>query len=134
MTSERKKAIAVISATLIVGILIGVLATGMFARQHYRGKGREFGKEHSGIRKMFAERIYKIAQADSAQRKQMQPIVERAMTRIDTLQRKTDDEVKVLLDSMINSLKPILKAEQLAKLEMFSKNKSDFNRHRKRHR
>lgn len=134
MTSERKKAIAAISATLIVGILIGVLATGMFARQHYRGKGRELGKERSGMRRGFAERIYKIVQADSLQRKQMQPIVEQVMTQIDTLQRKTDDEMKVLFDSMMNSLKPILRAEQLVKLEMFSKNKGDQGSHHRRHR
>jgi hypothetical protein len=133
MTTERKKAIAVISAALIVGILIGVLATGMFARQHYRGNGRDFDKEHRGMRKGFAEKIYRITQADSSQRKQMQPIVEQTMASIDTLQQKTDDEVKALLDSMIINLKPLLKTDQVSKLETFSKNKGENGGHRRRH-
>ncbi|MFM9839707.1 MAG: hypothetical protein ACKVOQ_15685 [Cyclobacteriaceae bacterium] len=133
MTSERKKAIVVITATLIVGILIGTLATGMFARHHYRGHGRDFDKEHRGMRNGFAERIYKITQADSLQRKQMKPIVDQTMANIDTLQRKTEEEVRVLLDSMILNMKPILRADQLTKLETFSKNKGENGGHRRRH-
>ncbi len=133
MTTERKKAIVVISATLIVGILIGVLTTGMFARHHYRSNGKDFDKEHRGMRNGFAERIYKITQADSLQRKQMKPIVDQTMANIDTLQRKTEDEVRVLLDSMILNMKPILRADQLTKLETFSKNKGGNGGHRRRH-
>ncbi len=134
MTTERRKAIVVIAVTLIVGILIGVLASGMFARHHYRGNGRDFGKEHRGMRNGFAERIYKITQADSLQRKQMKPIVEQTMASIDTLQKKTDGEVKALLDSMIINLKPLLKTDQISKLEMLSKNNDQHGNHRKRHR
>ncbi len=133
MTSERKKAIVVISATLIVGILIGVLTTGMFARHHYHSSGRDLGKEHRGMRNGFAERIYRITQADSSQKKQMQPIVEQTMASIDTLQQKTDGEVKALLDSMIINLKPLLKADQISKLETFSKNKGENSGHRRKH-
>jgi hypothetical protein len=134
MTSERKRAIVVIALTLMVGILIGILATGMFARHHYHSDRKGFDKEHRGNRSGFAERIYRIVQADSSQKKQMQPIVEQTMASIDTLQQKTDGEVKALLDSMIVNLKPILKEEQLSKLETFSKNKSDRGGHRRKHR
>jgi hypothetical protein len=133
MTSERKKAIAIISATLIVGVLIGVLATGMFARHHYHGR-KDFGNEYRGMRSRFAEKIYKTTRADSAQIKQMQPIVDQTMTHIDTLQRKTEKEVKALMDSMIIQLKPFLKAEQLTALEKFSTNKGDYSGHRRTHR
>jgi hypothetical protein len=134
MTSERKRAIVVIAITLIVGILIGALATGMFARHHYRSDRKRFDKEHRGNRNGFAERIYRIVQADSSQKKQMQPIVEQTINSIDTLQQKTDGEVKALLDSMIVNLKPILKEDQLSKLETFSKNKGDRGGHRRKHR
>lgn len=133
MTSERKRAIVVISATLIVGILIGVLTTGMFARHHYHSSRKDLGKEHRGMRKGFTELIYKITQADSLQRKQMQPIVEQTMVSIDTLQQKTDSEVKALLNSMVINLKPLLKADQISKLETFSKNKGENGGHRRKH-
>jgi hypothetical protein len=133
MTTERKKAILLISITLLLGILIGVLATGMLARQHYHGNKKGFDREHRGNRSGFAEKIYKITQADSLQRRQMQPIVEETMKSIDALQQKTNNEVTILLDSMIVALKPILKADQISKLDGFSKNKTDYGRHHQRH-
>jgi hypothetical protein len=134
MTTERKKAILVISITLIVGILIGVLATGMLARHHYGGSRKGGGWEQRGTRQGFAERIYKITGADSLQVNQMRPIVEQTMTRIDTLQRQTDRGVKAFMDSMVVSLKPILKPDQLAKLKTFSKNKHGRGDYRRKHR
>ena len=133
MTPERKKAIISIAATLVVGILIGILATGMFARQHYRGNKNYSGKEYRGNPGGFVKKIYKITEADSPQRKQMQPIVEQTKESIDALQQKTDEEVKALLDSMIVNLKPILKEEQLSKLQAFSKNKRGYEGHRRNH-
>jgi hypothetical protein len=133
MTTERKKAILVIFITLMVGILIGALASGMFARHHYRGNRKGFDKEYFRNRGGFAEKIYKITQADSLQRRQMEPIVEQTMTSIDTLQQKTNSDVNRLLDSMIVSLRPILKSDQLNKLKTFSKNKNDYDRHHRRH-
>jgi hypothetical protein len=132
MTTERKKAILVISITLLVGILIGVLATGMFARHYYRGDRKGFDKEHRESRNSFAEKIYRISHADSSQKKQMQPIVNQTMKVIDMLQKKTGDDVKVLLDSMILNLKPILKADQLKRLDVLYKNKNSG--HRRKHR
>jgi hypothetical protein len=133
MTTERKKAILVIFITLVVGILIGALASGMFARHHYKSNRKSFDKEHRGNRSGFAEKIYKITRADSLQRKQMQPIVDQTITSIDTLQRKTESEVDALLGSMIISLKPILKVDQVNELEIFSKKKSDYDRHHRHH-
>jgi hypothetical protein len=134
VTSERKKAIIVITATLIVGVLIGVLGTGILARYHYRGNRNYSDKQHRESRDGFAERIYRISQADSLQLRQMQPIVNQALKSIDMLQQKTDNEVKELLDSMIFNLKPILKADQLSRLEVLSKNKSEYSGHRRKHR
>lgn len=134
MTSDRKKAILVIATTLIVGILIGVLATGIFARHHYRGNKNHFDGPHRENRDGFAERVYRIARADSAQRKQMQPIVNDVMKNIDALQQKTSNEVRLLLDSMIIRLTPILRTDQLNRLEALSKDKSKYREHRRKHR
>ncbi len=132
MTYERKRAILVISATLIIGILIGMLATGMFARQHYRGSRNGAGREDKG-RQGFAQKIYSVTQADESQKEKMKEIIESTTIGIDSLQHKTGREVKVLLDSMMVKIKPILNKEQFGHLESFAKSRSDHDRHHKKH-
>jgi hypothetical protein len=135
MTFERKKAIAIMIATLIAGILIGVLGTGIFARQHYRHAGGQyFDKSQRSSRYGFAEKILRVTDADSVQAKQMRPVIERTMTKIDTLQNQTNAQVRALTDSMIVELKPFLKVEQLEKLNGFTKNKMNHGGHRRSHR
>lgn len=133
MTFERKRAIIIIGATLLVGIIIGVLATGMLARHHYRGDRSKSGKEFRG-RQGFAAKIYGITKADSAQINNMKPVIQLTMTHIDSLQKQTDRMVKVEIDSMIIHLQPFLSAEQLNSLNEFSHNMSGHSEHLKRHR
>lgn len=133
MTFERKRAIIIISATLVVGIIIGVLATGMLARHHYRGDRNRSGKEFRG-RQGFATKIYGITKADSAQINKMKSVIRQTMTQIDSLQKQTDSKVKVAIDSMITHLQPFLSAEQLKSLYEFSRNMSGHSEHLKKHR
>ncbi|MFY8036757.1 MAG: hypothetical protein ACOVMQ_06295 [Cyclobacteriaceae bacterium] len=132
MTLERKKAILVLSATLIVGILIGALSTGMMARQHYRGPQKQYRGNHSGNRNAFVDKIFRVTHADSAQAKQMKPVIEKTMIQIDSLENHSRREVKVLLDSMKASLKSILEPAQMEKLNEFTA-KMGHTRHRGRH-
>jgi len=132
MTLERKKAILVLAATLIVGILIGALGTGMMARYHYRGPQKQYRGNHSSNRSAFADKIFRITGADSAQAKQMKPVIEKTMTQIDSLENHSRQEVKVLLDSMNASFKSILKPDQMEKLNEFTA-KMGHTRHRGRH-
>jgi Spy/CpxP family protein refolding chaperone len=132
MTHERKRAILAISATLIIGVLIGMLATGMFARHHYRGSRNGTGKEEKG-RQGFAQKIYSITQADDSQKEKMKEIIESTTIGIDSLQHKTDREVKALLDSMMVNIKPILTSEQYDHLESFAKSRGDHDRHHKKY-
>lgn len=133
MTFERKRAIIIISATLVIGIIIGVLATGMLARHHYRGDRNRSGKEFRG-RHGFAAKIYGITKADSAQINKMKPVIRQTMTQIDSLQKQTDSLVKVEIDSMIIRLQPLLSTEQLKSMNEFLRNKSGHSEHLKKHR
>ncbi len=132
MTLERKKAILVLIATLFVGIAIGALGTGMMARNHYRGPQKQYRGNHSGNRNVFADKIFRITQADSAQAKQMKPLIEDTMIQIDSLESHSRKEAKVLLDSMKLRFKSILRSEQMEKLNAFT-SKMEHSRHRSRH-
>lgn len=124
MTPERKKTILIITGTLILGILIGVLGTGMVARQHYRGdrglRGKEMGK---GSRKGFARKLMHIIGTDSSKTPQLKPIIEETMDKIDAIQSRSRKEVQQVIDSMEVKLQPILTAEQLERLKKFHREK-----------
>ena len=86
MTSERRKSILILVATLVVGILIGLLVPGFFHK--YRGgnerarSGRDHGPDHK--REWFAGTIYRVVKPDSAQAKQIKPIAEWASQQIES--------------------------------------------------
>ena len=69
---------------------------------------------------------------DSAQAKQMKPVIEKTMTQIDSLESHSRQEAKVLLDSMKLEFKSILKPDQMEKLNEFT-SKMGHSRHRGRH-
>lgn len=129
MTIERKKAIVIIVATLLFGILIGVLSTGMLARHHYRGSNRERHSEGSTNRRGFVEKIIRVTDADAEQAKQMKPILENTVARLDSIQDETRGQAKMVIDSMTSALVPILKQEQVEKLKKFNAKMGDRSRH-----
>lgn len=120
MTSERRKSILILSATLIVGILIGLLVPGFFhkyeGRRHGRG-GREISNERK--KEWFASTIYKIVKPDSAQMKQIKPITEWASQQIETIEISSNSQMSAVLDSVKVQLKPILTDEQQQRLVEF---------------
>lgn len=120
MTSERRKSILILSATLIVGILIGLLVPGFFhkyeGRRHGRG-GRELSNERK--KEWFASTIYKIVKPDSAQAKQIKPITEWASQQIEAIEISSNSQMSAVLDSVKVQLKPILSDEQQQRLVEF---------------
>ncbi len=118
MTTDRKRALLMITITLIIGILIGALGVGLWGKQTRRGgkpsaNGRQDGKE------AFMQRILKEANADSLQAKQMRPLMIETMARIDSLQMETDNKVRSVINSFEEDIKPILREDQLKKLQEF---------------
>lgn len=122
MTSERKKALLLMSATFIIGIMIGMLITGMMARRYYRDRNGMLGGKielNHGRRGNFVGKILHVVDADSAQARQIKPIVEATMHEIDRLQEQGDRDARMAMDSMKVKLASVLRAEQLEKLEKF---------------
>ncbi|MEQ1584607.1 MAG: hypothetical protein ABL895_01915 [Cyclobacteriaceae bacterium] len=118
MTPERKRALLMIGATLIIGILIGVLGMGLWSKQSRRG-GKSSATWRQEGKEVFMQRIIKEANADSLQAKQMKPLMMETMARIDSLQNETDKNVHAVLGSFEEKLKPILREDQLKKLQEF---------------
>ena len=126
MTPERKRALLMIGATLIIGILIGALGMGLLGKQSRRG-GKSSATWRQEGKEVFMQRILKEANADSLQAKQMRPLMMETMASIDSLQRKTDKEVHAVLSSFEERLKPILREDQLKKLQEFHRRGSKVN-------
>lgn len=117
MTTERKKAIITIVSTLIIGILIGLLASGLVHRQ--RGGARRASGWKQGGRDRFIERINDVVHATPEQATQIRPLIVETSARIDSLQSQTDRQVRNVLDSLEVRLSPILSADQVASLKEF---------------
>lgn len=118
MTPERRKTILIIAGTLIIGILIGVLGSGIYARKHYGGPGQR-GEMPRGGRRDFAKKLIHVVDADSSQAKAMKPILEETMNKIDGIQSHTREEMQKIIDSLDVKLEPVLRPEQLEKLKKF---------------
>jgi len=117
MTPERKKALITILTTLVIGILIGALGVGLWSKQSQRVRSsanwRKDGKE------AFVKKIFTVVEADSAQAKQLRPLLNETMAEIDSLQKQTDLEVTKVLDSFEVKLRPILSEKQMQQLKEF---------------
>jgi len=122
MTSERKKALLMMAATFVIGIAIGALVTGMFARQFYHDRGgkRSEGREmREGRRGTLTEKIFKIVKADSGQKKLMKPIIDQTISHLDEIEDKSNQDAYTQLDSLKVKLHPILAPDQIERLDKF---------------
>ena len=120
MTSERRKSILILCATLIVGILVGLLVPGFFHKYERRPHGRG-GHDISNERKKewFASTIYKIVKPDSAQARQIKPITDWASQQIEAIEVFSNSQMSAVLDSVKTQLKPMLTEEQQQRLVEF---------------
>ncbi len=122
MTSERKKTILILCATLIVGILIGLLIPGLFhkyrnSNQHGRN-GRDRGADHK--KEWFVGAIDRVIKPDSVQAKQIKPITEWASQQIEAIEVSSNSQLSLIMDSVNLKLKPMLNEEQLQRLNDFN--------------
>lgn len=138
MTPERRRALLTMGATFVIGLIIGALATGIFARQFYHGREgkRGGGKEmREGRRGTLTDKIFKVVKADSSQRKLIKPIIDQTIVRLDDIEDKSNNDAYAQLDSLKVRLKPILASEQMEKLEKFlsAKRKSHEEEEKREH-
>jgi hypothetical protein len=138
MTQERRRALFMMGATFVIGLVIGALATGIVARQFYhdregkRGEGRE---KREGRRGTLTDKIFKVVKADAGQKKLMKPIIDQTMSRLDEVEEKSNNDAYAQLDSLKVKLRPILASEQMERLDKFlsAKRKSHEEEERREH-
>jgi hypothetical protein len=116
MTPERKRALITITTTLVIGILIGALSVGLWVKQSR--SGRPAGWRQSG-KEAFVKKIFSVINADSAQAKQLRPLINETIMQIDSLQKDTDHEVAKVINSFEVKLRPILTEKQMQQLKEF---------------
>jgi hypothetical protein len=122
MTEERRKALLTMGATFVLGLIIGALVTGLFARQFYHGRGGPRGERREmkeGRRGTLTDRIFKIVNADASQKKLMKPIIDQTIARLDGIEEESNKDAYAQLDSMKAKLQPILAAEQMERLSKY---------------
>lgn len=117
MTAERKRALILITATLLVGILIGALATGLF--NHYGGQRRGSGGWRGNGREAFINKVIEVVGADPEQATQLRPYIIDTMTEIDSIQSETDKNVQSVVLSLEQRLEPVLDEDQMKRLKEF---------------
>lgn len=117
MTPERKRALITILTTLVIGILIGALSVGLWSKQSRDG-GRSTNSRKGG-KEVFIKKLFSVIEADSAQAKQLRPIINETIAEIDSLQKQTDHEMTNLMESFEIKAQPILDEKQLEKLKEF---------------
>jgi hypothetical protein len=124
MTADRKKALLFLALTLVIGILIGALVPGFFGRMRREGsreRGRQEQREGRPERRAgFQKMIYKVTGADSAQIKVMQPVLDETSAKIEVLEKASNQRMMGIMDTMKIKLQPLLKEDQMKKLEEFS--------------
>jgi hypothetical protein len=122
MKTKQMVRIALMSLLLTVGL------TGASMAQRGGHGGGHHGKGHNGRDKSYdqkegkrnlSDKIYRITQADSVQKIKMKPLVDKASKRMETLRASYQAQEKKVLDSLRTKLKPILKEEQLKRLDDF---------------
>ena len=121
MTAERRKALLMMGATFVIGIIIGVLATGILARQFYHGRGGRGDRNemHDGKRGTLTDKIFKVVKADSNQRKLMKPIIDQTISRLDEVEEESNQYAYAQIDSLKIKLRPLLNPRQAEKLDKF---------------
>jgi len=117
MTSERKRALILITTTLIIGILIGALGTGLF--NHYGDQRRGSADRRGNGREGFINKVTEVVGADPEQAKQLRPYIIDTITQIDSIQSETDRNVRSVVLSLEQKLEPVLDEDQMKKLKEF---------------
>src|SRR5258706_16470445 len=102
---------------LATALCMNVMAQGGSGKRHGGHDGDKGNQryEKTGQRNL-TDRIYRVTQADSAQKQKMKPAVDRASKRLESLRLSYQKQEKRVMDSLSLQVKAYLKEEQLKKL------------------
>ena len=120
MTKERRTTILILTGTLLLGILLGLLVPGFFhkygGRDYRRG---DPGQHEISKQDWFAHTIVRIIKPDSTQAPKIRPITEWASKEIEAVEQTSNQRMSDILDSVKIQLAPILSTEQQQRLDEF---------------
>lgn len=123
MTSERRRAIIVVVATLVAGILIGALGQALVARNAYRFNHEERGRGradyHERGKQRFMAKVYRITKATDEQKVALEPILNRSAKRFDSLRLGFEKSAKGNLESLFAELEGHLQPAQIQDLKEY---------------
>jgi hypothetical protein len=111
--SIRTKTILIIIATLLIGMILGILVSGPLMRHHFERPPKFAQSERS---KHFVTLFERLIQPQDNQREAVVEILDRYSKRIEGLDSRHRLEMQALFDSMQTELSPILTEEQKVEL------------------
>ncbi len=109
MKTELKVTLVLI-ATLVIGIIIGVLGRGVLTKRHHQKLDKDERTE------LFVSRVEETVDPDSSQKPKVEAIARRAAEKIGVLFEHHDAEMAILVDSMKHELSAILTVDQQQRL------------------
>jgi hypothetical protein len=106
------KSSLIIIGTLLLGIVLGTLISGMLAE-------RRFQRIHSMMKPpQFAEELVEaIGPKDEPQRREIMAIINETDQKIQNMMHQSREEMHAAVDSLAAKLQPLLTVEQKARLE-----------------
>ncbi len=107
----KLKVTIIIIATLIIGVLLGVVGRGAFVKRHHQKLDSIERTE------FFLSRVNEIVDPDSSQKPKVQEIAKRTAQRIAILFERHQTEMAVIVDSMKHELSAVLRPEQTQRID-----------------
>jgi uncharacterized membrane protein (DUF106 family) len=107
----KKKNVIMLVATLIIGIIIGGLAMGIYSHHKLKSMSEPSSKDK------FKQRIEHMLNPDEAQLKQIEPSLDKFSDNAYSLLKDHQNKMYNTFDSLYITLKPLLKEEQSQKFE-----------------
>ena len=108
----KLKSILVISATLIIGMILGSLITATFLKNRAFDRIADWRTERG-----FVQRIEGIIQPDDTQKEPIKQILIRHFEKMHKLGEKIRFNFEAMNDSLIKDLEPVLRPDQIARFK-----------------
>jgi len=105
--------------TLLLGFVIGILTSAQLRHKRMRPV-RIYASEH-----YFKEHLYKVAEPDSAQKVELDAIIEQYGEKVNEINTAFRKDFEALMDSQWDDIKPVLDKKQIEKLEEFERNRRE---------
>jgi hypothetical protein len=121
MTPERKRALLIISATFIAGLLIGALSIGLINHNTRPSATPRVWTEQE--KEAYVEGLLERLEIQADQAEEVRTIMRGTIRQIDSMRHSLDGRIRQRVDSMDNVLSGILTVEQMQTLKDYRKSR-----------